>query len=537
MLNRGFLLIYLCFFTAFQLVAQNHDGFFNKTDAFMNQYVIKDKINYVQLKNSPSTLKELVEYIGQADISKDDLITQKAFQINAYNILVINTVVENYPINSPMEISGFFDTQKHLVNGENITLDHFENKVMRPTYKDPRLHFVLVCGALGCPPIVNKAYFPSMLEEQLDAQTKKAVNGTFLQIDNIGRTVALSEICKWYKVDFVMDGNELDFINKYRDEKIPNDYKITYFNYNWNLNDASVQLKREEGQPFDTSLGLDMQTYTPGTLLKKGQIDITLFNSIYTQTESNWMGTNYSGFRETFYSTLFQFTLGTSKNARINLGVDVNFRATARSSDSTMSSVTAPFGFQNNDSMRVGVTSIGPRIKLSPFKGNNNFSLQSTVLIPTIEHPEGFSNPDGSGTGNLYWADWNRYIWWNQFFYTHSFGQKFQLFTEADLLFRFRRNTDQATFLDLPVSAFFSYFPTKKITLYAMSQHVPRLVYDINSQVSNDWVAPANYTTVGAGFKYQVTKKMNIELLYTNFVDGVNTGLGETYNLGLKFIR
>ena len=78
---------------------------------------------------------------------------------------------------------------------------------------------------------------PNTLESQLNSQAKKALNGTFLRVDDKKKTVEASEIMKWYKEDFTKNGeSEIDFINKYRTEKIPSDYKLDYFTYNWNLN-------------------------------------------------------------------------------------------------------------------------------------------------------------------------------------------------------------------------------------------------------------------------------------------------------------
>ena len=92
--------------------------------------------------------------------------------------------------------------------------------------------------------------------------------------------------------------------------------------------------------------------------------------------------------------------------------------------------------------------------------------------------------------------------------------------------------------LDLPASVFLSYFPTRKITIYAMTQHVHRFTNDIAPQdpTVTDWVIPANYTASGLGFKYQVLPNLNLELLYTNFWRGQNSGLGNTFNLGIKFL-
>ena len=78
---------------------------------------------------------------------------------------------------------------------------------------------------------------PKTLNKQLDAQTKIALNGTFLRVNTKKKRLEASEIMKWYKEDFTMDGiSEIEFINQYRTEQIPDNYKLSYFTYNWNLN-------------------------------------------------------------------------------------------------------------------------------------------------------------------------------------------------------------------------------------------------------------------------------------------------------------
>jgi len=279
------------------------------------------------------------------------------------------------------------------------------------------------------------------------------------------------------------------------------------------------------------------QIYNAGSLLQKGQFDLTMFNSLYTETRTNWMGEDFADFRTTFVSSQFQFTYGVSKNARINVGIDINLKSSGKSSSSGVSEVGRAFEFKNNDSTRVGLAYIAPRIKVQPFKGIDNFSIQSTFIIPFSKSPEGFNNPDGTGEGNLFWIEWNRYIWWNQFFYTKDFGRdKFQLFAEVDLLFRFARFKTQSSMLDLPLSAFLSWFPTKKLTIYAMTQFVPRFVLDTGAPENVDWVIGATYTQSGGGIKYQITPSFNIELLYTNFWQAVNNGSGSTFNLGLRYV-
>ncbi|MFT6924237.1 MAG: hypothetical protein ACJA1C_003258 [Crocinitomicaceae bacterium] len=513
-------------------------NFFERTNSFLETHTHKGRVNYPAIMRNGSELTALLGFVENVDLQTLDTNATKALLINAYNLMVIKQVVSHAPISSPQDVNGFFAVTEFNVAGERMTLNHLENNILRKKYSDPRYHFVLVCGALGCPPIGSFAYTPINIEEQLELQSTKALNDTNFVYEKDGN-VYLSEIFNWYRSDFKIDGkSEVDYINGYRKTKLES-RKIKYYPYDWTLNKIdSVAFEEGITDLFLSEIPVpkfDLQRFTAGSLLSKGTWDITSFNTIYTQTKSNWQGVDYSGFRETFVTSLWQVTYGISKNERINIGLDINLKSSASSTDSTFSGTWRAFDFKNNDSTRVGITSIGPRIKILPFKNVSTFTIQSTFLIPTIEHPEGYSNPDGSGNGNLYWSDWNRFISWNQFFYTKTWGD-FQLFTEVDLLFRIRRSKEQITHMDLPVSVIGSYFLTPKFTLYGIAQHVTRHTYDIFPQESNDWVISMNYSSVGAGIKYQPASNLTLELLYTNFVRGVNSGIGNTFNFGIKYI-
>jgi len=82
--------------------------------------------------------------------------------------------------------------------------------------------------------------------------------------------------------------------------------------------------------------------------------------------------------------------------------------------------------------------------------------------------------------------------------------------------------------LNLTPGLFLSYFPSAKFTVLALIQHSQRI--DLGNEFTQD------FTAVGGGMKYQLTKELNLEVLYTNFIRGNNTGLGETFNLGLRAI-
>lgn len=538
-----FLLLLSALFLAVSLPAQD---FFEKSDFFFAENVSNNKVDYRKLVANSVGLDELIDQIKKQDLTALAESNKKAFLINSYNLLVINQVIENWPTKSVMEIGGFFESNKVVIGGKKMTLNDLENKEIRTVYNDPRVHFVLVCGANGCPPIINKAYLPATLNAQLDLQTKIAMNNpNFIQVNEDG-DVKISEIFNWYKEDFLAKGNIIEYINSYRDIPISVEQKPRYYPYDWSINVRSIisGASSKAVQSFDPedpkseSAAVNLQTYTAGSLLKKNQADFTIFNSIYTESENNWQGQDYSGYRTTFASSIIQFTYGVTKSARINLGLDISLKGSGKANnDESYNQIGRAFDFRNDDSTRVGVSYIAPKIKIQPFKNVADFTLQSSFNIVLPKHPEGYSNPDGSGTGNLLWIEWDRHVWWTQFFYTKMmFDDKFQVFAELDLLFRFKSSTSQITHFDLPASVFLSYFPTKKITTYGMIQHVPRFLYDTKEPQINDWLIRSNYTQYGAGLKYQLKPSINIELLYTNFFRAQNGGLGETFNLGIKYV-
>ncbi len=218
--------------------AQNPDTFIKKADAFFKANVSNGLVNYKAIKNNPAQLEELITLGKEVRVATSSPKSYQAFWINAYNIHVINAIVADYPTKSPLDIKGFFDKTKRNVGGKEITLNDIENKLLRAKFpKEARFHFTLVCAGLGCPPIISEAYTPNSLETQLQRQTVIALNNpTFIKVK--GNKVQLSQIFEWYKGDFTQEGSEIDYINTYRKEALPAKSKISYYNYNWALNET-----------------------------------------------------------------------------------------------------------------------------------------------------------------------------------------------------------------------------------------------------------------------------------------------------------
>lgn len=264
--------------------------------------------------------------------------------------------------------------------------------------------------------------------------------------------------------------------------------------------------------------GTNIQTYTPSKLLKKGQWDIKWFNNLYTETK-DLFGTNGVKQiipRNTFFTSTVDIFSGISNNNNFNIGVLLEFRSNVI--DGRKAFDVFKFDGAAN-SARSGFTSFAPAIKFNPIKSISNFTVQTAFHIPLIDNE----------VENDVYLDQKGFILQNRFFYDYSFSNgDWQLFSELNTEFNFGKKEDSFAnnSLRLTPGLFLSYFPSSKFTILALAQHSQLL--DLGNNFSQD------FTALGGGAKYQISQVLNIEALYTNFVRGTSTGLGETFNIGLR---
>ncbi|MUU78776.1 transporter family protein [Winogradskyella endarachnes] len=257
-----------------------------------------------------------------------------------------------------------------------------------------------------------------------------------------------------------------------------------------------------------------IQEYTPSKLLDKGQWDIKWFNNLYTQTESTFNDGKEP--RETFFTSTLDVFTGVSESSNFNVGLLLEFRSNVIADRDALD----VFSFDGETgTARSGFTSFAPAIKFNPFKNVSNFTVQTAFHIPLVDN----ESEDGV------FLDQKGFIFQNRFFYDYTFPSgDWQIFTELNTEYNFGKKEDSFAnnSLNLTPGVFLSYFPSDKFTVLVLAQHSQRI------DTGNDF--EQDFTALGGGFKYQLTKVLNIETLYTNFVRGNNTGLGETFNIGLR---
>ena len=232
-----FLKLVIPFLLLTGIVSAQSNDFYKKADDFFGKHVSNGLVDYKGICANPTELNNLVDMIASAEVSSATNNYQ-SFYINAYNILVIKGITKNYPVKKPTDVKGFFDSTKYKVAGEQLTLNDIENKKLRAKYpNEPKFHFVLVCAGLGCPPIIDDAYTPDNVQSLLEKQTKRAINDPkFIKINRDNKEVKISQIFEWYKEDFLKHGSYVDFLNKFLKDPISEDYKVSFYNYDWNLN-------------------------------------------------------------------------------------------------------------------------------------------------------------------------------------------------------------------------------------------------------------------------------------------------------------
>jgi hypothetical protein len=163
-----------------------------------------------------------------------------AFWINAYNALTIRNVIDHPGIRRVTEVTGFFDKKKFSVAGRSLTLNDIENTIIRPQFKEPLIHFGLVCAAVNCPPILPRAYVGRTVRKDLAENARAYLASSYNRYDARTGTLHLSKIFDWYKEDFGGEAGIRKFVAKYGTAEMKKNVTastpIAYLEYDWALN-------------------------------------------------------------------------------------------------------------------------------------------------------------------------------------------------------------------------------------------------------------------------------------------------------------
>ena len=193
-------------------------------------------VDYAIIAKNPSHLDDYLTHLADnppaSSWTKDEKL---AYFINLYNAGTVKLIIDNYPVESIKDIPFRWKKSWIKVGNETTSLNDIEHKVLRKM-DDPRIHFAINCASYSCPKLLNIAFSPDKIEQQLNTAAKGFINDrkrNRLESDKL----QLSAIFKWFKKDFTKESSLLEYVSRYFEEPLPEDIKISYLDYDWSLNE------------------------------------------------------------------------------------------------------------------------------------------------------------------------------------------------------------------------------------------------------------------------------------------------------------
>jgi len=226
-------------------------------DAFLAAYVseAEDGVNRVVYARVTDTDKEAlgayVDRLAAIPISRYDRAEQRAYWINLYNALTVQIILDHYPVESIRDIDispglladGPWDKTLVQVEGVAISLNDIEHRILRPIWRDPRLHYAVNCASLGCPNLQPVAFTAANAESLLESAARAYINhprGARI----VGGVLSVSSIYVWFQEDFGnSDAGVIAHVRQYADPDLAAGLnaikRISGHDYDWHLNDGN----------------------------------------------------------------------------------------------------------------------------------------------------------------------------------------------------------------------------------------------------------------------------------------------------------
>ncbi len=216
-------------------------------DALLKKHVRADGlVNYKGFVKDSARLNQYLDLLASAHPQASwPRAEQMAYWINAYNAFTVKLIVDYYPVQSIKDIkkgipfvNTVWDIKFINIQGKTYDLNNLEHGILRPQFKDARIHAAINCASISCPRLHNEAFTAAKLEQQLETVTRSFINDPVR--NRVSPDMAeLSAIFNWFSGDFKRDaGSVRDFVNKYARSKMRETAKITYLDYDWSLNEA-----------------------------------------------------------------------------------------------------------------------------------------------------------------------------------------------------------------------------------------------------------------------------------------------------------
>jgi hypothetical protein len=225
-------------------------------DALLKEHLVSaesglDRFRYGSMNASDrAALADYLAALQAIRISEFNRAEQRAYWINLYNAATVKIVLDHYPVRSIREIKlggGIFAdgpwSRKWLkVEEEMLSLDDIEHRILRPIWKDPRIHYAVNCASVGCPNLSRTAYRGGNFDDLAEASARAYVNSPRgVRVD--GGRLHVSSIYAWFKADFGgTDAGVIAHLTRYAEPALAAGLatvaRIDGDSYDWSLNDA-----------------------------------------------------------------------------------------------------------------------------------------------------------------------------------------------------------------------------------------------------------------------------------------------------------
>lgn len=202
-------------------------------------------VDYEGLAQDTETLDQYIDLVGRADVDALGRDERLAFLINAYNAFTLRLILDYDPVESIKDIPGAqrWDAKRWTIGAGTYSLNQIEHELIRPNFAEPRVHFALVCAAIGCPPLRAEAYTGARLEEQLADQARYVhTHPRWLRLDKARGELKLTALYNWYGGDFTQKASSVTaYAAQYSPELVHlinsgKEPRVSYLDYSWALN-------------------------------------------------------------------------------------------------------------------------------------------------------------------------------------------------------------------------------------------------------------------------------------------------------------
>lgn len=205
-------------------------------DLLQKHVSAKGNVDYKGFKKDAAALQSYLDLLAknlpEKSWSKNAVL---AYWINAYNAYTVKLILDNYPVKSIKKIDNPWDKEFFTLGTKKYSLGEIEHKILRKM-NEPRIHFAINCASYSCPNLLNEAYTENNLQSQLESAAKSFINDKTKNSITANK-IEISSIFDWFTGDFKKGVTLIDFLNKYSTVKIDKNAKISYKEYNWNLNE------------------------------------------------------------------------------------------------------------------------------------------------------------------------------------------------------------------------------------------------------------------------------------------------------------